>query len=108
MDGQLCRMAGKKAKDDVQARKIALRHFNYILSDFGSNRRDDLIKEHSHQFNELNNLIDSLRATKKEFTYTELNSTLKDNFIRGRELVDIPLIDGKNYQKNEDLGDFFV
>lgn len=104
--GQLCRMAGKKAKDDVQARKIALRHFNYILSDFGSNRRDDLIKEHSHQFNELSNLIDSLRTMKKEFTYTDLESTLEENFIRGRELIDIPLVDGKSYQKHEDLGAF--
>jgi len=104
--GQLCRMAGKKAKEDVQARKIALRHFNYILSDFGSNRRDDLIKEHSHQFSELNNLIDSLRATQREFTYTELNLILDENFIRGRELSNISFIDGKNYQSNEDLGDF--
>lgn len=104
--GQLCRMAGKKAKEGVNAKRITLDHFNYILSDYGANRRDDLIKEHSHQFDELSNLIDSLRATKKEFTYTELHLTLDENFIRGRGVDDIPWVDGKAYAEHEDIGDF--
>lgn len=104
--GQLCRMAGKKAKESVSSKKITLDHFNYILSDYGANRRDDLIKEHNHQFDELSNLIDSLRATSKEFTYTELHLMLEDNFIRGRNPTDIPSVDGKVYVEHEDLGDF--
>ena len=104
--GQLCRMAGKKADETLYANKIALDHINYILSDFGGHRRDDLIKEHNHQFSELKILIDSLRATKKEFTYSELHSVLKNNYIRSRELESIPVIDGKPYEEHEDLGDF--
>lgn len=104
--GQLCRMAGKKAKESVSTRKITLDHFNYILSDYGANRRDDLIKEHNHQFDELSNLIDSLRAANKEFTYTELHLLLDENFIRGRVKSDIPSVDGKAYAEHEDLGDF--
>jgi hypothetical protein len=104
--GQLCRMSGKKAKENVRAKKIYLNHINYILSDYGGNRRDDLIKEHSHQFDELKNLIDSLRATKKEFTYTELHLIIEENFIRGRDSGSIPLVDGKVYVEHEDLGDF--
>ena len=104
--GQLCRMAGKKAKENPYAKKITLDHINYILSDFGAHRRDDLIKEHIHQFDELSNLIDALRATKKEFTYQELNLILETGFIRGREKTSIPTVDGKAYVETEDLGDF--
>lgn len=104
--GQLCRMAGKKAKESIHSRKITLEHFNFVLLDYGANRRDDLIKEHSHQFDELSNLIDSLRATNKEFTYTELHLTLEENFIRNRSVTSIPSIDGKAYVEHEDLGDF--
>lgn len=104
--GQLCRMAGKKAKENSHARKITLDHINYILSDFGAHRRDDLIKEHIHQFDELNNLIDALRATKKEFNHQELNLILETGFIRGREKSSIPSVDGKPYAETEDLGDF--
>ena len=104
--GQLCRMAGKKAKENVHSKRITLDYFNYILSDYGANRRDDLIKEHSHQFDELSNLIDSLRATNKEFTYTDLHLTLDENFIRGRSVDGIPSVDGKIYAEYEDLGDF--
>ncbi|WP_232790839.1 P-loop ATPase, Sll1717 family [Shewanella sp. Pdp11] len=104
--GQLCKMAGRKASETPQTRKINLEHINFILSDFGSLRRDDLIKEHNHQFEELSNLIDSLRATKKEFNYIELHQILDDNFIRGRSANDIPYIDGKKYACLEDLGDF--
>lgn len=104
--GQLSRMAGKKAKENPYAQKISLDHINYILSDFGAHRRDDLIKEHSHQFDELNNLIDSLRATRKEFNFQELNLILDTGFIRGRDKDVIPAVDGKVYAEIEDLGDF--
>ncbi len=104
--GQLGRMAGKKAKENPRAKKITLDHINFILLDFGKNRRDDLIKEHNHQFDELNNLIDSLRASQKEFTFSDIHVTLDDNFIRDRDAKDIPLIDGKPYVEPKDLGGF--
>tara|TARA_R110001606_G_scaffold397010_2_gene572341 strand:+ start:4350 stop:5810 length:1461 start_codon:yes stop_codon:yes gene_type:complete len=104
--GQLCRMAGKKASEAKYSKKITLDHFNYILSDYGANRRDDLIKEHSHQFEELSHLIDSLRATNREFTYEELDFVINENFIRGRKKEDIPKVDGKIYSENEDIADF--
>lgn len=104
--GQLCRMAGSNVPVARENRKITLENINHILSDFGAKRRDDLIKEHSHQFDELLNLIDSLRATKKEFSYSELNVVLSENFIRSRAIEDIPLVDGKKYLELEDLGDF--
>lgn len=104
--GQLCRMASKNASEHIQAKKVNLNHINNILLDFGALRRDDLIKEHDHQFNELSQLIDSLRSTQKEFTQAELHSVIDKNFIRGRDVVAIPKIDGKQYVEPEDLGDF--
>lgn len=104
--GQLARMAGKKARDTHNFQKISLNHIEFILSEFGANRRDDLMKEHLHQFDELLNLIDALRTMKREFSSEELHAVIAVNFIRGRELVDIPEVDGKPYRDVADLGDF--
>jgi len=105
--GQLGRMSGKKAKErSPHAKRITLDDIRFILEDFGKNRKDDLIKEHQHQFGELNNLIDSLRATQKEFTSDELHKILEESFIRGREASEIPAVDGKAYVEPKDLGAF--
>ncbi|MFL9598521.1 hypothetical protein, partial [Aeromonas veronii] len=105
--GQLGRMAGKKAKErSPYAKRITLDDIKFILEDFGKNRRDDLIKEHQHQFMELNNLIDALRATQRLFTCSELHKILEDNFIRGRDISEIPTIDGKSFAETKDLGAF--
>ncbi|WP_432468702.1 P-loop ATPase, Sll1717 family [Agarivorans sp. Z349TD_8] len=104
--GQLCKMASKKAGENLRIKRVNLDHINFILAEFGALRRDDLIKEHNHQFDELSNLIDSLRATQKEFTYTELHLTLEENFVRGRPVENISKVDGKQYVEHEDLGDF--
>ena len=104
--GQLCRMASKKASESPATRKVKIDHINYILSDFGALRRDDLFKEHDHQFDELSHLIDSLRATQKEFRQTELHQIIEDNFVRGREIADISKIDGNQYVEYGDLGNF--
>jgi hypothetical protein len=103
---QLCRMAAAQAKKSPQTRKIDLAHINNILEEFGKNRKNDLIKEHQHQFAELEILIDAFRATAKEFNYSNINKTLEDNFIKGRGVEGIPCVDGSIYCKPEDLGNF--
>ncbi|HHX8659754.1 TPA: P-loop ATPase, Sll1717 family [Vibrio diabolicus] len=102
--GQLCRMAANQAHRSRC--KVSLRQFNEILTKFGQNRRDDLIKEHQHQFPELENLIDAFRAGQKEYTFSELEMVLDSKFIKGREVSDIPVIDGKPYCNLIDLGHF--
>lgn len=102
---QLCRMAAAKARE-VRKRKIDLDHIKYVLEDFGKKRRDDLIKEHKHQFVELENLIDAFRATEKEFRYSDIHSMLEEKFIRNRSSSEIPPIDGSKYVNPEDLGHF--
>ena len=90
----------------MKNRKIELQYMQYILLDYGRNRRDDLIKEHKHQFSEIEQLIDSFRATEKEFKYTDIISTIKTKFIRGRDTASIPVIDGNTYIDPEDLAHF--
>lgn len=102
---QLCRMAATKARE-TKKRKIDLDHIKYVLEDFGKKRRDDLIKEHKHQFLELDNLIDAFRAAEKEFRYSDINSMLEEKFIRNRSSSEIPSIDGSKYVDPEDLGHF--
>lgn len=104
---QLCIMAGKKAKEESGLNKrIKLKHINYILQEYGKRRRDDLIKEHKHQFSEIELLIDSLRATEKEFNYQDIVEVIQENYIRGRSNEQIPKVDGAHYAHCEDLGNF--
>lgn len=102
--GQLCRMAAKQAHKSNC--KVSLNQFNEILTKFGQNRRDDLIKEHIHQFSELDNLIDSFRAGAREYSRSELHMVFETKFIKGRNNEDISVIDGKPYFSLDDLGSF--
>lgn len=105
--GQLCRMAAKQSKkSNSRSRKIYLNHIDEILVGFGKNRKSDLIKEHKHQFLELDALIDCFRANQKEYTNNQLVDLIETNFIRERDAVDIPSVDGVRYKDTEDLGAF--
>ncbi|MBD8514867.1 hypothetical protein IFO68_19505 [Photobacterium sp. CAU 1568] len=101
--GQLCRMAANQAHRSRC--KVSLRQFNEILTKFGQNRRDDLIKEHQHQFPELENLIDTFRAGQKEYTFSELEMVLDSKFIKGREVSDIPGQDHERFLNKIDQFD---
>lgn len=102
--GQLCRMAAVQASKS--GNKVALKQIQEILAKFGQNRRDDLIKEHAHQFNELENLIDSFRAGAREYKYSELCVLFESRFIKGRSSLEIGRIDGRTYHDASDLGHF--
>lgn len=105
--GQLCRMAADQAKKcNPKLRKIDLEHINQILLKYGQNRKNDILKEHQHQFLELNELIDSFRANKKQYTYDELTELFDKNFMRGRNIEDISGIDGRVFSSISDLGEF--
>ncbi|MPX89448.1 hypothetical protein EHW58_01465 [Salinivibrio sp. VYel1] len=105
--GQLCRMSAIQCKrSSSRNRKIKFRHIDEILESFGKNRKHDLIKEHKHQFSELDALIDCFRARSKEYTYHELNDVIETHYIRGRDSSEIPKVDGIKYKSTEDLGAF--
>ncbi len=104
---QLCRMSAVQSKkNNSRSQKIKLSDINDILEEFGKNRKSDLLKEHKHQFTELDALIDSFRAKDIHYTYSELVDLLETNFIRGRTIEDVPPVDGIKYNSAEDLGAF--
>lgn len=104
--GQLCRMSADQCKKHPYAKRITLDHIREILEKYGLRRKNDLIKEHSHQFKELDALIDSFRANSKQYNYASLDALFSHNFLRGRSAADIPNIDGRKYCNTEDLGAF--
>lgn len=104
--GQLCRMSALQSKKHTYAKRITIDHIREILEQYGLKRKNDLIKEHSHQFKELDALIDSFRARGKQYKYRELDSLFSENLIRGRGVSEMPVIDGRKYAGTEDLGAF--
>ena len=105
--GQLCRMAAiQTKKNSPYNKRIDLDYINQILDKYGQNRKNDLIKEHQHQFAELDKLIDSFRANSKTYTCSTLARMFDENFIRGRTVESIAEIDGKAYASLNDLGEF--
>lgn len=103
---QVCRMALEKAAENPRKQKVSLEHINQILHKFGEKRKSDLIKEHKHQFKELDKFIDSFRGHKKEYNYNELIFAIESYFIRGRSPEQIGKIDGLDYKDAHDLGNF--
>ena len=105
--GQLCRMAADQTKkNSILNKKIDLDYIRQVLDKYGLNRKNDLIKEHQHQFSELDKLIDSFRANSKIYNCSSLSEMFETNFIRGRASESIPEIDGKAYASLNDLGEF--
>lgn len=106
--GQLCRLSANKSAEYPQKnqhqKKISLDHINQILSIYGKNRCDDIIKEHQHQFSELSFLIDAFRANQKTYTREWLLKIIDDKVIKGRPNESIPEVDGHPYTSLEDLG----
>lgn len=105
--GQLCRMAAEQTKKhSLNSKRITLDYIKEILVQYGKLRKNDLIKEHQHQFSELDQLIDAFRANAKQYKYTELSTMFKDNFVNQRSAENIAVIDGKKYLSEECLGAF--
>lgn len=105
--GQLCRMAADQTiRNNSKNKRIDLEYINQVLEKYGQNRKNDLIKEHQHQFDELELLIDSFRANSKTYNCSTLGELFEKHLIRGRSKSEIPEIDGKPYENIKDLGEF--
>lgn len=104
---QVCRMALEKTTEvSTRAQKVKLENFNQIMQKFGKNRKADLLKEHKHQFNQLDTFIDSFRGHKREYLYNELIVAIEQYFIRDRPNEDIGTVDGVTYKEAHDLAAF--
>jgi hypothetical protein len=87
---QLCKLAGQDAFSK-SANLIGNGHIDAVLRNYGQFRIADLYKEHRHQCNRLEDIIESFSGGCKDFTTDSLLSRITEKVIRHRGL---PVIDG--------------
>lgn len=87
---QLCKLAGKDAFEK-QANRITISNTRFVLQKYGQLRIADLYKEHRHQCDRMEELIESFSGGQKKYTTDQLLSYITDRIIIPRGL---PKIDG--------------
>lgn len=97
--GQLCKLAGSAAGSIL----IEQRHVDAVMSSFGKEKISDLIKEHQHQFSELQKVIDSFRSSDKTNTRHKLLGVLDRGFVTKMGLERIPTVNGYPFQSTDQI-----
>ncbi|WP_156382396.1 P-loop ATPase, Sll1717 family [Acidovorax sp. Leaf160] len=98
--GQLAKMAGAHAG----ARRIDENNVYAAMRDFGQEKISDIQKEHSHQFLQLDKLIQSFRGGKREYNRYQLLKAISEKFVG--KIVSVPAVNGFPYQNVEQLAEF--
>ncbi|AXG68438.1 hypothetical protein KORDIASMS9_00653 [Kordia sp. SMS9] len=99
---QLCYLSAKNAKKR-QVLKIASIDIDQALPEFSKIRLADLYKEHNHQFDKLQNLIESFNYVNSKFYTHSLADYLKKNFVSKHGM---PKIDGIEAERLIDIIEF--
>jgi hypothetical protein len=102
---QLCRLAGVKAVYNRKSR-IGSEEINEVMVDFGARRLSDIYKEHSHQFVDLQKVVEVFSSGKRRYTTTELARRLTDSYIKNKSANSIPDIDGVPYRDSWQIAHF--
>lgn len=100
---QLCRMAGENAharKSNIQATDI-----NRVMTDFARYRLNDLIKEHKHQFEKLEQLVRIFANSPSRYSAKEINKKILDDFVFRVGVPNIPKINEEQYKSPLQLAD---
>ncbi|MEY4505428.1 MAG: hypothetical protein RL297_6 [Pseudomonadota bacterium] len=100
--GQLCKQAGNAAGTYL----IQQSHFNAVMGSFGQEKISDLIKEHQHQFKELQKVIDAFRGSEKSLTKFKLTSLLDKLFVKKLGNENIPSVNGFPFKSIDQLAEF--
>ncbi|MEB5837483.1 hypothetical protein MXF26_14595 [Pantoea dispersa] len=95
---QLCRLSAEAAADRKMS-KVGIQDVNHILTNFGRLRVNDIYKEHSHQFNDLQKLIETFSKGQKKYTTDDLINKINSGFVNRMGENGIGKIDGENYQR---------
>lgn len=98
--GQLAKLAGAKAG----TKRISETNVYDAMQEFGQEKLFDIEKEHLHQFESLDKLIQSFRGGKREYNRYQLLKHLSENFVKN--IVDVPGINGYPYRDVEQLAEF--
>lgn len=99
--GQLCKQAGSVAGDFL----IQQRHFDAVMSSFGQEKISDLIKEHRHQFSELQKVIDAFRGSEKSLTKFKLLSLLDRGFVNKIGANNVPNVNGFPFKTTDQIAE---
>ena len=92
--GQLCRLAGQEAVHQNKE-KLTIDTINAALPAFGRFRLDDLYREHSHQFVDLQSLIECFSGGTTRYTTQQVRERVRDHYlVRGVKNSDIPSVYG--------------
>jgi hypothetical protein len=76
------------------------------MGSFGQEKISDLIKEHQHQFKELQKLIDAFRGSEKNLTRHKLLSLVERLFVKKIGLENVPNVNGFPFQSVDQLAEF--
>lgn len=93
---QLCRMAGSNAY--ARGDKITISAINEVMPDFTRYRRNDLIKEHKHQFEKLEQLLNIFTNSPSKYSVNDLNQKILNEFILKVGVPNIPQINEEPYK----------
>jgi hypothetical protein len=94
---QLCRLAAKNAFQ-LSRRAIGMSDIKFIMKEYGQSRLSDLYKEHRHQCNKLEVVIESFAGGPARFSTRELLVRLKFNVI---DRFGMPTLDGIDIEPRE-------
>lgn len=94
---QLCKLAAQDAYNK-QRDKISTGNINYAMTEYGRFRMADLYKEHNHQCEQLEVLIEIFRNGSSAYSTAELVSKIKERIIEAGKKI---YIDGSEEACNE-------
>jgi hypothetical protein len=97
--GQLCKLAGGAAGYAL----IQQRHFNEVMGSFGKEKISDLIKEHIHQFADLQKIIDAFRRSDKQCNRFRLLTLLDKGYVSRKAARTIPDVNGFPFKTSDQL-----
>ena len=98
---QLCKLAQKNALANNMS-LIEKRDIDARWGEYGLKRISDLIVEHKHQCNQVEDLVNSFRGLERRFPQHELLEIIRTKIINSLNVQ----IDGKKCTKTDEIADF--
>lgn len=102
---QLCRLAGQEA-DKHGSKLIGIQQINAVTKKYSRFRINDIYKEHSHQFSDLQNLIEAFSNGGSRFSTKELLAAINNNYVSAVGSSNVPEIDNLPYKSPLQLAHF--
>jgi hypothetical protein len=102
---QLCRLSGIEAAKRKKT-SIGLAEIRNVLKTYSRFRLSDIYKEHSHQYIELEKLIETFSNSPSRYSTSELLRQLAVNYVNKIGAKNIPILDGFPYSYPMQLAHF--